>query len=550
VQPLRTHVRNVADLGQAEYCPPLDSALFAAIAADYDLSNETSVQEARVTLDALKESAQAEEGTEFDASGSWGHDIAQDGPEASRTTTKTNTSTANDIEATGTSQALSSLNLADIGSETSSVDGGHEDVDLESLDHETKVSVLKQLCPLLSDFTVSHTLTKYDDKFARAVDDLLNQNYLASTSDGESDYGISNKGIDAFSEDNIRRRGRKGKKKGTNVKMAVDAKSGFLPSSDTSAVSSTNQWQTATEDIDFVTLHSGLPATLVRSAYYKNHTSVSETIAYFLRDIMKSTSRISSSDSTVQVHAVDLGRDFPGVASDYLTALIRLTHPSMTSAYELAKALTTKKRSNATSTTVVPQYTALSLSDDEYEVAGMQRPRSSSPALGLLSHATASGLAASHTVNHRAVMAQAQAAYRKSRSDRLMSGAAAYYSQVGRDHAAASRGYTSAAADALVKSQSTSEQIDLHGVYVEDAVRIAKRSVETWWNGLGESRVNGRVGAADRARGFSIVTGVGKHSEGGRGKINPAVSKMLKAEGWRFENASGVIYVQGRQRAV
>jgi len=534
----------IADADQAEYCPPLDSALFAAIAADYDLSDPTSVQEAKVTLDALKESAQAEDGIDFDASGSGGHDFAQDDPQTSQTNTKTDGST--DV-----SQTLSGLNLADIGSETSSLDGSHEDVDLESLDHDTKVSVLKQLCPLLSEFTVSHTLTKYDDKFARTVDDLLNQNYLASTSEGESDYGISNKGIDAFSEDNVRRRGRKGKKKGTNAKMyADDTKLDPLASPRSNSASSVNQWQTATEDIDFVTLHSGLPSTLVRSAYYKNHTSVSETIAYFLRDIMKSTSRISSSDPTVQAHAVDLGREFPGVASDYLTALIRLTHPSMTSASELAKALTTKKRSNLTSSSVVPQYAALSLSDDEYEVAGMQRPRSSSPALDLLSHSTASGLAASSTANHRAVMAQAQAAYRKSRSDRLMSGAAAYYSQVGRDHAAASRGYTSAAADALVKSQSTSGQIDLHGVYVDDAVRIAKRSVETWWSNMGESRVNGRIGAADRARGFSIVTGVGKHSEGGRAKINPAVSKMLKAEGWRIENASGVIHVQGRQRGV
>ena len=370
--------------------------------------------------------------------------------------------------------------------------------------------------------------------------------------DGES--SILAKGIDAFSEDNVVRRGRKGKRKAKGIRgLEDDSRSSSLDLNNSSgAATPINKWQSAGEDVDFIATRSGIPVAAVRSAYYSHNASVPETIGYLLKQNIDPKQLVTSDDTVVQRNAVDLGHDFPTIAPDYLVALIRLTHPSTASAHELAKALTKKSAGAGGSIQVVPRYERPRLSDDEYEpLKGKKKgtrsaASSASPPLG---YADASGFASSYRDARYAALAQAQAAYRRSRSDHLMAGAAGYYASVGREHATASMRYSSAAADALVDSQSTAYQLDLHGVNVQDAIRISRSRVESWWSGLGESRINGRQGADDRARGFNIVTGIGRHSEGGKGKLGPAVTKALTADGWRVEGNSGSILVKGRARA-
>jgi len=51
-----------------------------------------------------------------------------------------------------------------------------------------------------------------------------------------------------------------------------------------------------------------------------------------------------------------------------------------------------------------------------------------------------------------------------------------------------------------------------------------------------------------QGRGLRIVTGVGRHSEGGRGKLGPAVARMLVSEGWRVEVGEGIVEVLGRAK--
>lgn len=148
-----------------------------------------------------------------------------------------------------------------------------------------------------------------------------------------------------------------------------------------------------------------------------------------------------------------------------------------------------------------------------------------------------------------AALGQASAAHRKAKSHRLMGGAAAYYGEVGREYSAMSLNASAQAADQLAASQSTATELDLHGIDVRNAIRIASEKVNEWWDGLGESRVNGRIGASDRQSGYRIVVGLGKHSEGGRGKLGPAVTKALKEGGWRIEPAGAVIVVRGRVKS-
>lgn len=81
---------------------------------------------------------------------------------------------------------------------------------------------------------------------------------------------------------------------------------------------------------------------------------------------------------------------------------------------------------------------------------------------------------------------------------------------------------------------------------VRDAVRIARERVQGWWEGSGRGEWVG-VGSG-RGEGFRIVTGVGRHSEGGRGRLGPAVGGMLRREGWKVEVGTGVLVVSGRAR--
>jgi hypothetical protein len=127
-----------------------------------------------------------------------------------------------------------------------------------------------------------------------------------------------------------------------------------------------------------------------------------------------------------------------------------------------------------------------------------------------------------------------------------MGGAAAYYADVRREYSAMAHRALAHVADGTADAQSSASQLDLHNIDVANAVRIARDRVGQWWSSLGESRVNGRVGAEARQNGFRIVVGRGIHSQGGKARIAPAVAKMLKDEGWKFERQEAVILVKGR----
>ncbi|KAL2166612.1 hypothetical protein VTG60DRAFT_2458 [Thermothelomyces hinnuleus] len=103
------------------------------------------------------------------------------------------------------------------------------------------------------------------------------------------------------------------------------------------------------------------------------------------------------------------------------------------------------------------------------------------------------------------------------------------------------KAHLSRAAEAHVDQQSTATILDLHGVFVMDGVRITKQRVWAWWNSLGEDRK-----ALAKREGFTVVTGVGKHSAGGVSRLRQAVGAYLKNDGWRVETLTGSFYVTGR----
>lgn len=116
------------------------------------------------------------------------------------------------------------------------------------------------------------------------------------------------------------------------------------------------------------------------------------------------------------------------------------------------------------------------------------------------------------------------------------------YTDRARDEARAAIAQASALADTHVGLQSTDTSVDLHGVYVLDGVRIARERVWAWWQALdGENRA-----AAAKNSGFTVVTGLGRHSHNGVSRLRQAVGAMLRNDGWKVETLTGHFHVTGR----
>lgn len=98
-------------------------------------------------------------------------------------------------------------------------------------------------------------------------------------------------------------------------------------------------------------------------------------------------------------------------------------------------------------------------------------------------------------------------------------------------------------AQQLVEEQSrhTPLQIDLHGVTVLDGVRIAKHRVQLWWDSL-----EGNRELRAKKEGFTVVTGVGRHSANGISRLRQAVGAALRNDGWKYETLTGSFRVIGR----
>ncbi|KAK4538801.1 hypothetical protein CDCA_CDCA20G4826 [Cyanidium caldarium] len=86
----------------------------------------------------------------------------------------------------------------------------------------------------------------------------------------------------------------------------------------------------------------------------------------------------------------------------------------------------------------------------------------------------------------------------------------------------------STAARAIFASKNAgldSSEIDLHGLYVEEALEIVKARLD----GI-DARRHG-----DTNRDIRIITGAGHHSDGGRARIRPAVEALLRERHYEYQ---------------
>ena len=501
----------------------LETSLIFAIMSDFDLSDPSELRAARDTLEELQKSAKEEENAGFDASASSGIDALFQNGEGSRGDNESGTSLpgwSSSTDDTELSHGISSLDL----DETTTGKGNGEEptygTELYALDQETKETMLIEMFPGLKPFDIKWTLKKDKRDMNKAINDLMTQSFMEET-------GARQRGIEAFSETDLSLPVRKGKRKKRN-RVLDDISSPITPDSPTGS-----KWDIGKQDVEFIATRTGISTKEIGSLYHKSGASVRATLLAVLE--AQVALNIECDDPLIESSAIELGHEFPNLPLNLLLPLVQLAHPSTTKAHELAKALLYEPASTKSSIQIEIRPAPLELD------TSLPKPKASTTSNLGLSLDTASGLTSKYTRERDEAFAQAQAAYRKGRSDHLMGGAAAYYSELGRTADSRLRSARSAAADVLVAGQSSNTQLDLHGVNVQDGKRIARERVTTWWHELGESRISGRGVAAE----YKIVTGVGYHSEGGKSKLAPAILKMLMQDGWKVQVGTGVLVVTG-----
>ncbi|KAL8939474.1 MAG: hypothetical protein Q9211_002725 [Gyalolechia sp. 1 TL-2023] len=530
---------------EKEYCPPLDPALFYAIVSDYDLSDTSSVRAARRTLDTLKDGVTAEGDNAFDPSGSsrlYEGDPPSSPHGSSEKAQSWNGDSASDnTDLTSISYGPNFINLDDRSCQVNDSDTGSQRFNsienLECIATDRKKEILCQMFPTIKEFDIEYILKKVQYDFRRAVEELLNQAFLESE-DVDGEQTVLKRGIDGFLEPgNTRGRKSKGKRK----KPMRRTSSTPAPSDGTSiqSVATQSRWDRAKEDVEFLAQRMNLPRSTISSTYHSSGASLSLTIAALCSSAfsVSTTHSVLLDPEYVSIQVAELAVEFPMLPPTTVKGLIKLTYPSTASAHEIARVAW--ESANPTNELLLPRYVPRPPSpstDSQHN----KPERLAMPLDAATRRVQASAAARSNAFT------QASAAYQKSKSRPLMGGAASYYSAVGRDATASLRRYEAAVADARVAAQSETGEIDLHGVTVKDGVRIAQDQVVMWWEA--EGREWARAGKVMGGKGLRIVTGVGRHSEGGRGKLGPAVGAMLVRDGWKVEIEQGVIKVTGKAR--
>ncbi|KAJ4299228.1 hypothetical protein N0V90_004472 [Kalmusia sp. IMI 367209] len=531
---------------EQEYCPPLDPALFHALYLDFE-GQENGIQALRVLLDGLKQTAISEQLTEFDASGSSGDAIrsspSKKGSDDTESNAETWTSqtTVSDYMSLSNDVAALRLEGSPSGSDDSARGGYFRDT--EGFDTQTKELLLAETFPTLRLALITYTLKKCADDFEKATDELLNHVYFENVRGSPETEAPVAKGIDAFSEEHhLPQRGKKGKRRKQKGANLYDARRVSTSESDLSQTSRTaNRWKDIGKDVEFIASRTNITTKTVSSLYHENGMSLPGTLIALLKKNIATHGK-EEPDALIIQPALELNDEFPNIDLEYAIALVRLSAPSTANAHELAKALTVYPSTTSLAKgglQVIPRYAPINLSD----------PTPESTSLPVLAPSATPRTTASLAASRSEAFTQASAAYRKGRSNPLYKAAAGYYAQLGRDTNAHLHAQSEADADLFVSQQSTSTVLDLHGVTVESATRIARQKTKAWLDGLGEARIPGygagRGGARD---GYRIVTGLGRHSEGGRGKLGPAVVRALVKEGWKVEVGTGELVVTGLAR--
>ncbi|KOS22699.1 Smr domain-containing protein [Escovopsis weberi] len=144
--------------------------------------------------------------------------------------------------------------------------------------------------------------------------------------------------------------------------------------------------------------------------------------------------------------------------------------------------------------------------------------------------------------SRRDAISSAASLYRKGASNPLYRQAASVYAERASEQAGYAQEAMSTAADLFVQGQSTDDSIDLHGVSVQDGVRIARQKACYWWETRGKFK-----GERRETHTLTIITGLGRHSASGVSQLRQSVAKALKQDGWKVTVETGRFVITGKQ---
>ncbi|RMZ91296.1 hypothetical protein DV736_g1454, partial [Chaetothyriales sp. CBS 134916] len=503
------------------YCPPIDDAVFYALATDYHGSDLLDL------LDKLRASALEEENTAFDPSGTGGA-IQQDSDLAERSRT-----TAED---TSTSIGLTSL-TSDLG-DLRLQDGG---TNINQLEPEEQVKLLHGLFPSLSLNRIRNVCSTFPSS-DQAIEELLNLSFLADEGDVIGNQELP-KGVDWFAEE-FRAPLQKGRRrrKDDNRDSSLD---GSPARSTTGSPAPQNVWNAVASDVEFICSKTTLQPQTVRSTYHANGASLPSTIRSFADKEGTKWSKLAKVDEIIEQQIAEIMPLFRNVSEAQIFGLLRLTRYMPSAVHELLTVMTApgrEERELSQNVTDMMQYATPSLTSNEQPLA----PRHDEMWTTARHNRPRQNAATRDAIVDQA-FDQAALAYKKSKSNHLYGGAVAYYSEVGYEQLKKAKAVSVAEANMLADAQSSATALDLHGIDVQNAVRIAQYKTQQWWDCLGDAKYAPGGGGPVRA-GFRIITGVGTHSKNRTPQIGPAVTKKLVNEGWKIEVLHGEILITGRKR--
>ncbi|RSM05836.1 hypothetical protein CDV31_009412 [Fusarium ambrosium] len=504
----------------------LDEALVVAIASDHDLKQKTQYEAAKAILDGLAQDVTAEEATGFNPSGI--SNVVED-PNEETSTTETGSQQASRARDTDTS-------VSDVTSSTAST--AYSIPRLTSFNddsEESKVLLLQGMFSELKEFDIKHSLKKANGDFQTALDDLLNIQYLKST-------GQEQKGVEGFfrpeaSVGKKRRNRKKGKK--PSIDNTPSSSSGTSTPGDLKEMK-------RQDEIAYLADRLDLPFGFVSSIFYNKRCASGATAVEILDQYI--AQGIETQDEAAKKYAQELAQKYHNVPEKYMSTIVQVTGSVSQESDDIAALLSKHFAKNPWTQKLDLNYPLTPLPQEEIDgfetvTYGKAKvaPKLGSP-LDPSAYAQAAEKASQYNRAKREAAASAAQLSRRGASNPLYRQAAGYYAEVAREQGRYAAQATSTAADLLVEKQSTASSIDLHGVYVQDGVRIARQRTQDWWSNLGEFRSE-----KARQRPFTVITGLGRHSAGGVSQLRQAVAAALLQDGWKMQVETGRFVIKGRR---
>lgn len=549
---------------QDSFRAQLDEALIRAIASDHDLETPTGYEAAQQTLQALAEDVAAEEAVVFshsnggiDALGSpvdaSPRPFVQDGGNSTSTSSRSQQASAQHTDSSHTD--MSTTNVAAATTASPSLAPGYSVPCLTPFDEASEVDKIAQLREMFADLKeidVKTAMKKANGDFQGALDDLLNVQYLEST--GQRQRGVEGffRPEDDDVEDDSAGKGKKRGKKRPKNKSKAETTRPKLNRSNSS------KDHIHSDEIAFLADRIDLSYDDVSTIYYNKKCSRGAAAVHILDQFIEHG--IKAQDDESKARAKALASRYLNIPEHYLPTLVQVTGtPETQYADDIADLLSRHFARNPWTQRIDLVHRITPLPHEELEsgmasvgiggrtsqISGTKSPRPT-PAWNRIAAPTKDLTQVNYRLDEakqsqREASSQATQLYRRGASHSLYKQAAHVYRERAQQHGAHVHELSSTAADALVDQQSTRTTCDLHGVYVQDGVRIAKQRVWAWWRGLGEFSAR-----AARDEPFTVITGLGRHSVGGVSRLRRAVVPALLEDGWRFQVGTGSFVIFGR----